>query len=165
MSLRSVEDLLYHEMKDLLSAEKQFRDALPKLAEAASDRDLARAFEDHREETVRQITRLEKGFTLLDRAPRSKKCEGASGITKEGDAVIEEDGEPAAKDVMLAAAGRKTEHYEIASYQAAIAWARMLGQDDLVRLLEETLREEKAADSKLEELGGRLAKAAARTSD
>jgi ferritin-like metal-binding protein YciE len=157
MGLSTLEDVLYHEVKDLLSAEKQFRDALPKLAKAAEDRELQDAFERHHEETINQIARLEKCFKLLGRAERSEKCEAAAGITKEGESVIEEEGESPAKDVMLAAAGRKTEHYEIASYEDAVVWAQQLNQQDIASLLTETLREERAASEKLQRIGERLA--------
>lgn len=160
MGINQLEDVLYHGMKDLLSAEKQFRDALPKLAESAEDEELAQAFSDHREETLKQISRLEKGFKLLGRAERSEKCEAAAGLTEEGEEVIDEDGEAPAKDVLLVAAGRKTEHYEIASYEDAVAWATIMGKKDLAALLEETLKEEKAAAKKLQSIGDRLAKAA-----
>lgn len=156
MGLDTVKDLLIHGMKDLLSAEKQFRDALPKLADAAKSDELAQAFRHHREETVEQIARLERCFELMDRAPRSEKCEAADGLTKEGEAVVKEEGEAPAKDVALVAAGRKTEHYEIASYEDAVTWAKALGKQDVADLLQATLDEEKAADKKLERLGQRL---------
>ena len=157
MSLSTLEDVLYHGLKDLLSAEKQFRDALPKLAEAAEDEELQQAFTAHQTETVEQISRLEKCFEMLGRAERSEKCEAASGLTKEGSEVIEEEGEAPAKDVMLTAAGRKVEHYEIASYSDAVAWAKQLGKEDIASLLSQTLQEERKAAEKLERIGNRLA--------
>lgn len=160
MGLDTLEDVLYHGMKDLLSAEKQFRDALPKLAEAAEDDELATAFRDHQDETKTHIDRLEKGFKLLGRAERSEKCDAADGLTAEGEDVIKEDGEPRAKDVMLTAAGRKTEHYEIASYEDVVNLSRLLAHPDLADLMQETLDEERAAAKKLEKIGKRLAKAA-----
>lgn len=160
MSFKNLEDVLYHGMKDLLSAEKQFRDALPKLAECAEDPELSDAFREHREETLTQIDRLERGFALLGRAERSEKCKAADGLVAEGDGIVEEDGEAPAKDVMLTAAGRKVEHYEIASYEDCVRWARLLGQDELAALLEETLQEEKAASKKLAAISERLAEKA-----
>lgn len=158
MALNTIEDVLYHGMKDLLSAEKQFKAALPKLAKAASDDQLTEAFKEHLGETKTQIERLEKGFKLLGRAKRSEKCEAADGLTEEGEEVIEEEGEPGPKDVMLCAAGRKTEHYEIASYEDAVSLAKQLGHSELADLLSETLKEEKAAAKKLESIAKRIAK-------
>lgn len=162
MSLSTLEDVLYHGMKDLLSAEKQFRDALPGLADATEDADLAQAFRDHRDETVGQIERLERGFELFGRPERSEKCQAAAGLVAEAKSMIEEDGEAPAKDVALAGAGRKTEHYEIVSYTDAIEHAKTLGHDDLAQLLTRTLEEEQAADAKLASIAKRLASKATR---
>jgi len=159
MSLKTLEDVLFHGLKDLLSAEKQFRDALPKLAEAAKDNDLKNAFSSHLNETKIHIDRIEECFKLLDRAERSEKCEAAAGICKEGEHAIEAEGEAPAKDVLLTAAGRKAEHYEIASYTDAAAWARQLGKADIADLLSKTLKEEKHAAEKLQSIGDRLATA------
>ena len=141
-------------MKDLLSAEKQFRDALPKLAEAAESEELAAAFRDHREQTVNHIERLERGFELLGKAARSEVCEAAKGLVAEGKSAIEEEGE--AKDLLLAGAGRKVEHYEIVSYVDAVEHAKACGLDDLAALLGKTLDEERKADEKLHALGQRM---------
>lgn len=157
MGFNTLEDVLYHGMKVLLSAEKQFRDVLPKLADAAGDEELATVFREHQQETEMQIERLEKGFELLGRAERSEKCEAADGLTKEGENAIEEDGEVAPKDVVLTAAGRKAEHYEIASYEDVVNLSRILVRPDLADLLQTTLEEERQAAEKLEEIGKRLA--------
>lgn len=157
MSIKTTEDVLYHALKDLLSAEKQFRDALPKLADAATDPELQEAFAHHREETIKQIGRLERAFELLGRAERSEKCEAASGLTDEAAEIIDEGGEPPAFDVMLIAAGRKTEHYEIASYEDAVMCAEAIEQTDVASLLSETLSEEREAAQKLQTIAKRLA--------
>lgn len=161
MPVNTLEDVLYHTMKDLLSAEKQFKNSLNKLSDAAEDSALADAFRLHYDETEQQIRRLERAFKILGRAERAERCKGADGITSEGDEAIEEDGEGPARDVMLASAGRKAEGYEIASYSDAVACARLLGFDDIADLLGETLAEEQAAARKLEEIAKRLAGTAA----
>ncbi len=156
MAISNLKDVLHHSMKDLLSAEKQFRDALPKLAEAAESEELATAFRDHREQTVGHIERLERGFELLGKSARSETCEAAKGLVAESKSAIEEEGEGEAKDLLLTGAGRKVEHYEIVSYEDAVAHAKACGLDDLAALLGETLDEERKADEKLHALGQRL---------
>jgi ferritin-like metal-binding protein YciE len=156
MSITNLEDVLHHEMKDLLSAEKQFRDALPKLAEAAESKELAAAFREHREQTVSHIERLERGFELLGKAARSEVCEAAQGLVAEGKSAIEEEGEGEAKDLLLTGAGRRVEHYEIVSYADAVEHAKACGLDDLAALLGKTLDEERKADEKLHALGQRM---------
>lgn len=156
MSISNLKDVLHHSMKDLLSAEKQFRDALPKLAEAAENDDLAAAFRDHREQTVVHIERLERGFELLGKPARSELCAAAKGLVTEGQSAIEEEGEDDATDLLLVGAGRKVEHYEIVSYADAVEQAKACGLDDLASLLGETLDEERQADETLHALGRRL---------
>ena len=160
MNVKNMEDVLYHGIKDLLSAERQIKDALPELAKAAEDEELADAFNKHQSETEEQISRLEKCFDLLGRTQTSEKCKAADGLIKEGEDIIDGDGKAPAKDVLLTAAGRKTQHYEIASYNDAINWANCLGRDEIASLLKETLKEEEAADAEFEKIGRRLAKCA-----
>lgn len=162
MGLSSYEDVLYHALKDLMSAEKQFRDALPKLAKAADDADLTSAFEAHRDQTETHISRMERAFELLGKPQRSEKCDAAEGLVKEGKGLIEEDGEAPFKDIALAAGGRKVEHYEIVSYMDAIQHAKGLGHGELADLLSETLAEEQAADQELERISQSLASRAQR---
>ncbi len=152
MSLSSLQDLFVHELKDIYSAEKQLVRALPKMAKAATSDALRAGFEEHLEETRGQIERLEEIFASLEVGSRGPKCEAMEGLIKEGAGLLEEDAEPAVLDAALIAAAQKVEHYEIATYGTLVVWARQLGHDDAVTLLEDTLGEEKATDVKLTEL-------------
>ena len=156
MSITNLKDVLHHSMKDLLSAEKQFRDALPKLAEAAESEELSTAFRDHREQTLGHIERLERGFEMLGKAARAETCEAAKGLVAEGKSAIDEEGEGEAKDLLLTGAGRKVEHYEIVSYADAVEHAKACGLEELAALLGKTLTEERQADEKLHALGREL---------
>lgn len=156
MALKTLEDALIDELKDLLSAEQQIAKALPKMAKAATNPDLKAGFLKHLEETKGHVDRLKQAFELLGKAARAKTCEAAKGLIKEGDEVIEEDAEPHVKDAFLIAAGQKVEHYEIASYGTVVAWAKQTGHNDVAKLLLQTLEEEKATDVKLSTLSDSL---------
>lgn len=156
-TMKNLEDALVDELRDILHAEKQLTKALAKMAKKASSEELREAFEEHREVTLEQIERLEKAFDVLGKAPRAKKCEGMFGILEEGKEHLEEDAEPSVLDAVMIADAQKAEHYEIASYGTVIAWAEQLGQNEIVRLLEQTLKEEKETDVKLTELAETLA--------
>ena len=158
----NLHDLLVDELKDLYHAEKQLTKALPKMARAATHDGLRDAFESHLEETREHVTRLEDVFGALDMSPKSKPCHGIAGILEEGAELMEEDAEPPAMDAALIAAAQRAEHYEIGAYGTCVAWARLLGHDEVVSLLEQTLEEEKAADQKLTALAeGEINEAAA----
>jgi ferritin-like metal-binding protein YciE len=147
-----MEDLLVHELKDLYNAENQILKALPKMAKVASSSDLQKAFENHLEETKNQVKRLEQIFQELGIPVRGKKCKAMEGLLEEGKEVVDEDAEPHVKDAALIAAAQRVEHYEIAGYGTARAFAKLLGDESIAELLTETLDEEKGADTKLTHL-------------
>jgi ferritin-like metal-binding protein YciE len=152
MKMNDLPALLAHEMKDLYNAEKQLVDALPKMAEAAREPELVRAFEEHLEETRRHVERLEKAFSTLEYEPGGERCEAMAGLIEEGESTIRADASPEVKDAALICAAQKVEHYEIAGYGSVRSLARQLGLNELADLLQETLDEEAAADRLLTKL-------------
>jgi ferritin-like metal-binding protein YciE len=142
-------DALVDEIRDLYHAEKQLLKALPKMAKAATNDDLREALETHLTETENQVSRLEQVFELLEEKPRTKTCAGMAGIIEEGNDALKEDAEPSVLDAMIIASAQRAEHYEMAAYGTAAAWAEGLGMSDVAELLRETLEEEKATDEKL----------------
>ncbi len=152
MANEGLKELYIDELKDLYSAENQLLKALPKMAKAASSEELRQGFEEHLEQTRGHVERLEQIFESLDSSPKGKKCMGMEGLVKEGSEVMEEDFNEAVKDAALIGAAQRVEHYEIAAYGTVSEFARILGEDQHVSLLEETLQEEKETDEKLTDL-------------
>ena len=148
----TLEDLYEDLLNDLYSAEKQLVKALPKMAKNADSPDLKKAFEEHLGQTEQHVERIEQIFSNLEGSPRGKKCVGMEGLIEEGNELLQEDVEPDVLDAGLIAAAQKVEHYEIASYGTARAWAEKMGHDDAARLLQQTLEEEALANEKLTEL-------------
>jgi len=152
MKLESLEALFVHELKDLLSAEKQLVKALPKMARGATSQALRLAIEEHLEQTKGQVERLGEVFAMFDKAPRAEHCKAMEGLLEEGEELLAEEGDPAVKDAALIGAAQKVEHYEISGYGTARALAELLGLDRAVKLLQQTLDEEKETDEKLTRL-------------
>jgi ferritin-like metal-binding protein YciE len=152
MKLDSLDDLFVHELKDLLSAEKQLVKALPKMAKGANSEALREAFEDHLEQTKGHVERLEQIFETLGKSARAEHCKAMEGLITEGSELLEEEGDATVKDAALIGAAQRVEHYEIAAYGTTRTLAELLGQDEAVKLLQETLDEEKETDEKLTEL-------------
>jgi len=148
---KTLDDLFLDTLKDIYFAEKQILKALPKMAKAATAPDLAQGFEEHLEQTKGHAARLEEIFRALDEKPTGKKCKAMEGLIKEGAEAIEEDATPAAKDALLIAAAQRVEHYEIAGYGTVKTHARLLGEEEAAKLLEQTLQEEVETDEKLTE--------------
>ncbi|MGQ0703652.1 MAG: YciE/YciF ferroxidase family protein [Gemmatimonadales bacterium] len=149
MSLESLQDLLVEELRDLYNAEQQLVKALPRIAEQATTPSLRQAFQDHLRETEGHVTRLEQIFSGLGEKPSGKKCKGMEGLLDEGEDMLSEQGLDPVRDAGIIAAAQRVEHYEIAAYGCAAAFAQLLGRPDIVTLLQQTLDEEKAADRKL----------------
>ena len=141
------------EIRDIYNAEGQLVKALPKMVKASTNDELKKAFEDHLEETKGQVDRLEKVFKSLGVAVKGKTCAAMQGLIEEAKEVLEEeDIDPTVLDAALIACAQKVEHYEIATYGTLITWAKQLGYDDQVELLQATLDEEKGADEKLTDI-------------
>jgi ferritin-like metal-binding protein YciE len=156
MEKNALQKLYVDELKDLYSAENQLVKALPKMAKAATSEDLKAGFEEHLEQTRGHVARLEKIFKALGESPKGKKCKGMEGLIEEGSEMIQEDPGAEELDAGLIAAAQRVEHYEIAGYGCVRTYAELLGEEDAVELLEETLKEEKETDEKLTELAGQI---------
>ncbi len=152
MELQTLKDLYVHELKDLYSAENQLIKALPKMAKAAKNRQLASGFNQHLEQTKRHAKRLEQILKGQGASTRGPKCEGMEGLIAEGDKMAKEDAEDEVRDAGLIAAAQRVEHYEIAGYGCARTYAQLLGDKTGAKLLDTTLQEEGATDKKLTKL-------------
>ncbi len=147
--ITTMNDLFLDEIRDLYDGEKQLIKALPKMAKAAHSEELKQAFHSHLAETENQANRLEQIFNGLGEKAGGEKCDAMQGLIKEGEKMIDNTDEGEIRDAGLIAAAQRVEHYETAGYGSAREFAKNLGLNDAVSLLEQTLQEEKAADAKL----------------
>jgi ferritin-like metal-binding protein YciE len=152
MAEKDLNDLFLDTLKDIYYAEKQIYKSLPKMAKAAQSDQLRQAFEKHHQETEGQIERLEQIFELIDKPARGKKCDAIEGILDEGKEIMDEYKSTPALDAGLLAAAQAVEHYEISRYGTLKAWATKLGNKEAVKLLDETLAEEKKTDDTLSKI-------------
>ncbi len=146
---KTLDDLFLDTLKDVYYAEKQLVKALPKMAKAAQDPALKAGFTAHLDETEGHVERLERIFEILQKPARAKTCDAILGILEEGKSIMEDYKGTIALDAGLIAAGQAAEHYEMARYGTLKTWADQLGMAEASKLLEQTLKEEKAADQKL----------------
>jgi ferritin-like metal-binding protein YciE len=151
-SQKTLDELFHETLKDIYYAEKKILTALPKMAKAAQSEDLRAAFRKHQRETEGQVKRLENVFQLIDKPAKGKKCVAIEGLIEEGKEIMQEFKGSLALDAGLLAGAQAVEHYEISRYGTLKAWAERLGVHQAVKLLDQTLTEEKNTDEALTEL-------------
>ena len=152
MELDTLKKLYVDELKDLYNAEHQLVKALPKMAKAATEPALKKAFEHHLDQTNGHIERLEQIFTALGEKPTGKVCKAMKGLVEEGDEMISEEATPAVKDAGLISSAQRVEHYEMAGYGCVRTYAQELGETKALDLLQKTLDEEGETDKALTKL-------------
>ena len=146
---KKLEDLFHDTLKDMYFAERKILSTLPKLETAAQSEELKKAFAKHRTETEGHVERLDKVFAAIGKEPHGKTCDAIVGITDEGAEIMDDYKDSPALDAGLLAAAQAVEHYEISRYGTLKTWASELGLKDAVRLLDQTLQEEKKTDETL----------------
>ncbi len=152
MAHETLNDLLLEELQDIYDAEHQITKALPKMMEAASSKDLKKAFQLHLEQTEGQITRLEEIFEIMGEEAERKPCKAMKGLIAEGEDMIKDHDASVLLDAGLIGSAQRVEHYEMAAYGTSRAYAEALGEQEIVELLQQTLDEEKQTDQALTEL-------------
>jgi ferritin-like metal-binding protein YciE len=150
--MNDLEKVFLSELKDLYDAEQRILKALPKMEKTADSDELKDAFHEHFEQTKGHVDRLERVFKDIGQQPKRKSCKAMEGIIDEGQEIAKEFKGNSALDAALIGASQKVEHYEITSYGTLCSWAKVLGHNQSVTLLNETLREERQADEKLTRL-------------
>ncbi len=152
MKLENLQQLFVKELRDLYDAEHQITEALPKLIDAAHNPQLKSALQEHLQVTRQQISRLDQIFQKLNQKATGETCKGMKGVIKEGDEIVSAGGDPSTVDAGIISAAQRVEHYEMAGYGTVRTYAQLLGQQEMARLLQQTLNEEEEADQKLTQI-------------
>ena len=165
MALESLQELYLEQLKDLHSAEEQIIEALPKMIEQTSHTELRQAFELHLRQTKEQLRRLDQIGQRAGQKLTGHKCKGMEGLLEEGEEMLKERADSDVLDAALIAAAQRVEHYEMAGYGCARTYARLLGLNDDMKLLQQTLDEEGDTDHLLTDLAERVINIEALTGD
>lgn len=154
MAMQQLMDWYVETLQDIYDAEQQLMDALPKIHDAASHSDLKQHLQQHQQTTQKQIERLEKIFNSIGVKPNGKICHGMKGIIQEAEEILQQkdDVHEHVLDAAIIAAVQKGEHYEMASYGTARAYAQLMDDPEAATRLQKTLDEEDRFDQDLTRL-------------
>lgn len=155
-AIKNIEDLFYHELQVLWSAEKMLVEAMPAMIEKARNEGLKNLLALHHAETQQHQTAIEAICKQFSIDPQGDFNPGIKGILEEGEKVMAKDATDEAMDAALIAGAQKVEHYEISGYGSAAYYAEMLGHEGIAQRLRLTLAEEQQADAKLNFLAKNL---------
>jgi ferritin-like metal-binding protein YciE len=145
-------DLLLEQLRDLYDGEQQQLDILPKFDLRATAPELQEIIHHHKRETTHQVYRLNEIFEQLEEKAKGESCDGIRGLIKEANKLIARCKVEEVVDAALITTIQHINHYEMAGYGTAIAYAKALNLHEVAERLLETLREEKEADKKLSQL-------------
>jgi ferritin-like metal-binding protein YciE len=143
------DELFVHTLQDIYYAEHQILKALPDMVEKASDPELKKGFRTHLKQTMGQIKRLDRVFKMIKSVPQGTKCPAIDGILDEANEIAGEIENKLVLNAALIAAAQAVEHYEITRYGTLVAWAKLIGRNDVAKLFAMNLKEEKGTDKKL----------------
>lgn len=160
---KTLEDLFLDTLKDIYYAERKILKALPKMKRAATNKNLAKAFEKHHGETEDHIERLQKVFEIMGKSARGKTCDAIEGIISEAEDIMEEFKGSPALDAGLISSAQAVEHYEITRYGTLHRWANELNMKDAAKLLDQTLQQEWKTDEDLTKLADKTVNDAAKS--
>jgi ferritin-like metal-binding protein YciE len=155
-AIKNIEDLFYHELQVLWSAENMLVEIMPDMINRAKSLGLKKMLALHHAETQQHKNALEMICRQLNIDPEGDFNPGMKGILEEGDKVMAKDATDEAMDAALIAGAQKVEHYEISGYGSAAYYAEMLGYEGIAKRLRLTLEEEQQADTKLNFLAKNL---------
>ena len=152
MAIKTAEDLFMHDLADIYDAEHQFLQGQREMLEQATDSQLKQMIKTHIQQTEEQIQVLEQVYEALGEKPKRESCAGAKGLVSEAKKLFEETkGVPKVRDAGIAAAAAKVEHYEMSAYRTLITGAELMGQSEVVSLLQRNLEQEESTARLIEQ--------------
>jgi ferritin-like metal-binding protein YciE len=153
MESKAFERLYLLQLQDIYSAGKQIVDALPRMIKSANNKDLKNLFKEHLEQVKLQVGRIENIFKKLKQSKTAaENCNVVEEFIEEIEDWLEESDHKLIIDAGLILIFKKISHYQIAVYESILSYARILGQEKMIELLQESLTEEYMANDRLDEI-------------
>ena len=149
--LRSADEVLANELKEIYSAERQLTRTLPRLAKKVSSERLREMLDHRREQGTMLMEQLDDVFEEMQVSKGRVKNPVAEGLLEDANQHLEQVDDDRLVDPLLADA-QKLEHYCIAAWGTARSLGRLLEQDKVVKAMEQVLEEGKRFDEELTKL-------------
>ena len=152
MAIRSPQDLLTQEVREIHSAERQLSRAIPKLAKAAGSEKLREMLQRRREQGAILIEALDEALEEMQVSKGRVKNVAIEGLIEDATQHVEEIEDEKMLDAALIGAVQKVEHYCIAAWGTTRSMGQLFGQQKVVEAMERALEEGKRYDEEMTQL-------------
>jgi ferritin-like metal-binding protein YciE len=150
-------DLLLKQLAELLWIERTlFFEVIPSVHDAAHDPRLQQALTHHRSQTREHCVRVEEAMRSCGAEPAAARSATLDAMKQEHEENAKSITHPVLKDLFHCAGVVRTELFELACYDPAIALARELGRGECANLLSRNRDEDERALKDVEKLAGKL---------
>lgn len=153
MKMQSIDDLLYTGMTYVLDFEQRIAKEAEKMAEASTDPDVKDFFQKSGTQGQKYADRIEAAFGKIGARPDTNKNHIAIAMIDEVENMISNTDASPVRDAALITAANQQQLYRVASYGSLRSYARLIGKDDAVADLQQSLDECKAGDEKITGIG------------
>ena len=149
MKMQSIDDLLYTGMTYVLDFEQQISKEAAKMAAAASDSEVKEMFQKSVTQGQKYADRVEQAFSKIGAKPDTNDNHIATAMIKEVENMISNTDASPVRDAALIVAFNQQQAYRVASYGSLTSYAKVIGKQDAVSDLSQSVEEAKAGDEKL----------------
>jgi ferritin-like metal-binding protein YciE len=129
-------------LQEIYWCENHLVRTLLKLDNASISRDVKSVLHAFLENTKHHIYRLDQIFELLDEEIDVQQCDELKSLCREAEDSISSTPEASVRDERIVCAGEKLSAHETRAYEKLLDLATSCGRVDIVKLLDETLKEE-----------------------
>ena len=155
MPVDSLQDLYQQKLTMILDAEQQGLQAYPQMLGMVQHDELRQSLQTHMQQTQQQVEQLQGLMQQGGQSQQGQRCVSMQALIQEAQQMVGQIQDPDTRDAFLIGAAQAMEHHEIAAYGTARAWARQLGREQDVQVLEQILDQEKQTDALLTRLAER----------
>lgn len=147
-----ITDNLWHRFKEKLKilywTEKAIHKAIPGMMRNAKSEELVEALEFQRLVNREQLIRIEAVFALIQTVPETQENDVIESLIKDAVKILRSN-RGMIRDAEAISIIQQIQHLEIALYGTLCSFARTLGEEIILVLLEDSLNEEKQSDKNL----------------
>ena len=152
MQMQSIADLMENGMTYVLDFERQIAQAAPRMVEAATNPELKELFSKTATKSQEYARRIESALEKLGKTPRMNENHIAKAMLTEVEHMISETQAGAVRDAALIVAANQQQSYRVASYGSLETYAKLIGNPDAAKGLDESLEDAKGGDERFTQL-------------